>query len=126
VELALQDGNPYVRGTEAAIESVLTNLINNTVAAFEIAGTRARKLRVETSVQHDRFVLTVADNGPGIVGVPKKDIWLPGVTTRSHGTGLGLTIVRDTVADLGGDVDALEKSLLGGAQIVVKLPLVST
>jgi signal transduction histidine kinase len=126
VDLTLQDGTPHVRGSEAAIESVLTNLINNSIAAFEAAGTRDRKLRIETSMEDDRFLLSVADNGPGIVGVLKKDIWLPGVTTRPHGTGLGLTIVRDTIADLGGDVDAIEKSELGGAQVLVKLPLVST
>jgi signal transduction histidine kinase len=126
VELALVESKPHVSGSEAAIESVLTNLINNSVAAFESGATRARKLRIETRVEDNHFLLTVADNGPGIRGISKKDIWLPGITTRPHGTGLGLTIVRDTVADLGGDVDALVKSKFGGAQIMVKLPLVST
>lgn len=126
VELALAEGKPRVSGSEAAIESILTNLVNNSIAAFESAATRARKLRIETTVEDNRFMLTVLDNGPGITGVAKKDIWLPGVTTRPHGTGLGLTIVRDTVADLGGEVDALTKSRLGGAQIMVKLPLVSS
>ena len=126
LDLDLAESKPHVSGSEAAIESVLTNLINNSVAAFESAATRARKLRIETSVEDNQFLLTVTDNGPGIKGIAKKDIWLPGITTRPHGTGLGLTIVRDTVADLGGDVDALVKSKLGGAQIMVKLPLVST
>jgi signal transduction histidine kinase len=126
VELALGAGNPCVRGSEAAIESILTNLINNSISAFEVAGTHSRRLHIETSMEDNRVQLNVADNGPGIVGVLKKDIWLPGITTRPHGTGLGLTIVRDTVGDLGGDVDADEKSDFGGAQIRVRLPVVST
>jgi signal transduction histidine kinase len=126
VDLDLAEADPRVRSSEAAIEAILTNLINNSVAAFEVAGTRARRLRIATSTEDSRFLLTVIDNGPGIIGVTKKDIWLPGVTTRPHGTGLGLTIVRDTVTDIGGDVDALAKSKLGGAQITIKLPLVST
>jgi C4-dicarboxylate-specific signal transduction histidine kinase len=69
------------------------------------------------------FTLRVLDNGPGITGIKKSDIWLPGETTRRNGTGLGLAIVKDTVADLGGDVDAVEHSELGGAEIIIKLPI---
>ncbi|GAG05310.1 unnamed protein product, partial [marine sediment metagenome] len=43
--------------------------------------------------------------------------------TRPNGTGLGLTIVRDTVTDLGGTVDALEKGELGGAEFIIELPI---
>ena len=50
-------------------------------------------------------------------------VWLPGVTTRPNGTGLGLTIVRDAVLDLGGSVDAVEQGELGGAEILIELPI---
>jgi C4-dicarboxylate-specific signal transduction histidine kinase len=36
---------------------------------------------------------------------------------------LGLTIVRDAVTDLGGRVDAIEKGELGGAEIIIELPI---
>lgn len=123
-ELSLGAGTPYIHGSEAAFESILTNLINNSIAAFEMGGTPNRTLRVATAIENDTFTLAVADNGPGLVGISKKNIWLPGVTTKPHGTGLGLTIVRDTVIDLGGNVDAVEHSDLGGAEIKVNLPLV--
>jgi C4-dicarboxylate-specific signal transduction histidine kinase len=125
VDLELSEGTPLVRGSEAAIESLVANLINNSVAAFEAAGTNNRRLKVETNAYPDDVVLTVSDNGPGIVGIPEKDIWSPGITTRPHGTGLGLTIVRDTVTDLGGSVDAKKKGELGGASIIIRLPLTS-
>ena len=51
------------------------------------------------------------------------EIWLPGRTSTPGGTGLGLTIVRDSVTDLGGQVHAIAKGELGGAEIVVALPL---
>ena len=67
--------------------------------------------------------MTVSDNGPGIDGINKRDIWLPGRTTRKNGTGLGLTIVRDASEDLGGEVDAEQRGDLGGADIMVQLPI---
>lgn len=116
-------GKPYLRGSDAAIESIFTNLLNNSVAAFESGGTRDRVIRISTSISLDRWTLTVSDNGPGIQGIRKTDIWLPGRTTRKNGTGLGLTIVRDAVKDLGGKVDAIERGDLGGAVITVELPI---
>ncbi|MCY3664638.1 MAG: sensor histidine kinase [Gemmatimonadetes bacterium] len=116
-------GNPYLRGSDAAIESILTNLLNNSLAAFESGGTRDRVVRISTSIALDRWTLMVHDSGPGIQGIRKADIWLPGLTTRKNGTGLGLTIVRDAVKDLGGEVDAIERGELGGAVITVELPI---
>ncbi len=116
-------GKPYLKGSDAAIESIFTNLLNNSVAAFESGGTRARVVRVSTSISQGRWTLTVHDSGPGIQDIRKTDIWLPGRTTRKNGTGLGLTIVRDAVKDLGGEVDAIERGELGGAVITVELPI---
>lgn len=116
-------GNPYLRGSDAAIESIFTNLLNNSVAVFESRGTRDRVVRISTSISLDRWTLMVHDSGPGIQGIRKADIWLPGRTTRKNGTGLGLTIVRDAVKDLGGEVDAIERGELGGAVITVELPI---
>jgi C4-dicarboxylate-specific signal transduction histidine kinase len=122
----LADASPYLRGSEAAIESILTNLVNNSMTAFETEGTSNRTLVIATEVEDGFVTLSVSDNGPGIAGVSKRDIWLPGITTKPNGTGLGLTIVRDTVTDLGGEVDAIEKGTLGGAKIIVKLPILNS
>jgi len=63
------------------------------------------------------------DNGPGIRGLTVDEIWLPGKTTTPNGTGLGLTIVRDAVVDLGGKTYAISSSEFGGAEIIVELPI---
>ena len=58
------------------------------------------------------------------MGIRRSEIWLPGRTTRKNGTGLGLTIVRDAVNDLGGRVEAVENGPRGGAVIKVQLPII--
>lgn len=115
--------SPYIRGSEAAIESIVTNLLNNSLAAFESAGTTNRTIRIITTLEENVWKMSVQDNGPGIEGISKKDIWLPGRSTRINGTGLGLTIVHDTVIDLGGEVDVVEHCELGGTEIVIELPI---
>ena len=119
----LAPGRPYVRASEAALESVVVNLLTNCLSAFEAGGTLDRVIEISTEVSGTVWRLTVEDSGPGIEGIRKADIWLPGRTTRKNGTGLGLTIVRDAVRDLGGSVDATDKRRLGGATIIVVLPI---
>jgi signal transduction histidine kinase len=123
IETRLASGNPFLRGSEAAIESIITNLLNNSLAALEGVTIKDRMIRVVTRIESSVLIIHVLDNGPGIEGINKKDIWLPGYTTRKNGTGLGLTIVRDSVIDLGGKVDAIEHGELGGAEVVIELPL---
>ena len=126
VQKNLAAGKPYLRGSEAAIESIITNLLNNCMAAFEDGGTSERIIKLSTQVLDDRWTLKVDDSGPGIQGIRKTDIWLPGRTTRRNGTGLGLAIVRDSVKDLGGRVAAEEEGDLGGATISVELPILGS
>lgn len=116
-------GNPYLRGTDAALESIITNFLNNSIVWFAGMQIEDRKVVIRTRVSGNTLMLRVLDNGPGIVGINVKDIWLPGYTTRPNGTGLGLTIVRDAVADLGGTIDAIEHGELGGAEFIIELPI---
>ena len=122
VSLDLSPGDPYIRATEAAVESIVVNLLNNSIVALEEI--KNRKIIVKTEVQGSVLLMTVSDNGAGIKGISVKDIWLPGETTNTNGTGLGLTIVRDTVHDLGGKVSAMANGELGGAKISVEIPII--
>ncbi|MEU6901841.1 sensor histidine kinase [Streptomyces virginiae] len=118
-----------VRSTIADIESILSNLIVNAAHAFTrtdaIRPERTIRIRTRLAVEGDttRLCLSVDDSGPGIREISLSAIWLPGKTTRDNGTGLGLTIVRDIVADLGGTQEARQHGELGGARIMVWLPV---
>lgn len=119
----LLKANPFLRTTEASLESIITNLINNSIVALE-SSNGDRQILIITEIQENILIINVADNGPGIVDISLKDIWLPGRTTNPNGTGLGLTIVRDAVYDLGGQVRAIPKGKLGGAELIVELPII--
>jgi signal transduction histidine kinase len=88
-------------------------------------GRGPREILLRTEASSDRALLTVADSGPGIVGLSVSEIWLPGRTTTTGGSGLGLTIVRDAAIELGGRASARAAGELGGAEFTVELPLVA-
>lgn len=123
----LVDSTPLVHGSVAAVEAILANLVTNAANALatEDAAGRSREIVIRTELGGDRLLVRVLDTGPGIKKLVLDEIWLPGHTTRPGGTGLGLTIVRDTVTDLGGRVQAIATGELGGAEFIVDLPLVS-
>ena len=124
LELSVPDEPLTVYGSEAALESILTNAINNSLVALEESATEKRRIRVEASRASESLCLVVADNGRGLQELSTESIWLPGITSREDGTGLGLTIVRDAVSDLGGNVTCNSPGVLGGFDLVVHAPLV--
>jgi signal transduction histidine kinase len=126
IDLDLSEQQPEVFGSIASIESILMNLITNALNAFvSAAGSgRERKIEIRTEMQGEQWLLiSVLDTGPGILTLSTEEIWLPGRTTSPDGTGLGLTIVRDSVVDLGGKVSVVAQGTLGGAEFLIRLPL---
>lgn len=112
-------------GTEALVETVITNCLTNAVSAFERPGARTvgRFIYMRAIIEEDYLVVEIEDNGPGI-NMDIAEIWLPGKTTRQEGTGFGLTIVKDSVLDLGGAY-AASTGLEGGAKFRFRFPLMN-
>lgn len=121
VETDFTDEDASYVGTVASLESVVANLVINAVSAMDdVRGERL--IRVQTSLEGKSLVLDIADSGPGIRNINIEEIWLPGRSTTNRGVGLGLTIVRDIVADFRGTTEVEPKGELGGAQFVIQIP----
>ncbi len=125
LKLHLPKKSLRVAGSKALVESIIANLATNALQAFRMKGARVddRIVQVRISQEEDDAVISVADNGPGIRGIGTDEIWLPGQTTSPDGTGFGLTIVRDSVADLRGSRTVIGNGELGGAEFKIVLPL---
>jgi signal transduction histidine kinase len=99
----------------AAYSGIVMNLVANAFKALAARSDKApRRVLITASVAGDRHVLTVSDSGIGIPLSLRSRIWDPLYsTTRKENTslgsgmGLGLTLVRRVVQNLGGKVEAL-------------------
>lgn len=128
VQTNLIDAEVKIYGSDACIESIVFNLLTNAATALESLHGCRRKIVVSSNLSdvnsegNIEVLISIADNGSGIIDISPDEIWLPGKTTKLNGTGLGLTIVKDTVEDLGGNVEINPKGHLGGAEFIITLP----
>lgn len=112
-----------VKGDPIQLQQVILNLIINAIDAISQANSTKRAINVAT-VRSDAFAeIRIADSGPGIAPADVKNIFNPFFTTKPHGMGMGLAIVRTIVEAHGGTMFA-ENQTSGGALFTIRLPLV--
>ena len=106
---------PPVLGNRDQLAQIFTNLIKNAVVSLPRSG---GTIKLSTYYQHGFRVaapggntrvhlpiaVTIEDNGTGIPDAMKSHIFVPFVTTKANGTGLGLALVAKIVADHGGAI----------------------
>jgi signal transduction histidine kinase len=119
VSYAGTDGEALARCDGAQMRQVLWNLVRNAIQASSARATVT--VRVE---ERDRNVtLAVDDQGPGIPADASARIFDDFFTTRTHGAGIGLAVVRRIVDDhspMGVRLE-LEHADTGGASFRVTL-----
>lgn len=103
------------------LQQVLLNLALNAMDAMDSTAPGARQLEIATADRGDALELTVADRGCGIATPQRETVFESFYTTKTHGMGLGLSIVRAIVAAHGGQVSAVGRDG-GGTLFVLTLP----
>jgi nitrogen fixation/metabolism regulation signal transduction histidine kinase len=79
-------------------------------------------LNIKTIIEENRLILSIADNGEGVLPENINKIFEPFFTTKEHGLGLGLPMTRRVIEEHGGSVEF--KSTRGtGSEIIFVLPL---
>jgi signal transduction histidine kinase len=111
-------GRVTLTADAAQLQQVLVNLTLNALDAMPTGGTLS--VRIRTS--RDQVVVEVSDTGPGVSRNLIPRLFLPFVTTKETGLGLGLVISRRIVEDHGGTIGAANRPN-GGATFVVRLPV---
>ena len=112
----------YFTGDEIRLFQILTNLVSNAVK-FSYKGT----ITVSYSID-DALLLEVCDQGIGIPPDRIEDIFLPffqidtGLTKENKGVGLGLSIVKQLVSVMGGDIELFSNRKGTCFRIVIPSP----
>lgn len=105
VETRLDPAVPTVVGDANALQQVVLNLVTN---SWEAMAGQGGEIRIEIGRALARpgwVVLVVADTGPGIAAENVPKIFDPFYTTKTEGTGLGLSVSYGIVRDHHGTVD---------------------
>jgi signal transduction histidine kinase len=105
-----------VNADAAQLRQLIWNLVRNAVQASTAGGT----VRVSVNCESDAVVLRVEDDGVGIDPEAKERLFDAFFTTRSHGTGIGLAVVKRIADDHGFAID-VDSERGRGAVFRVKL-----
>lgn len=118
--LRLTPGRPAVQGDAVSLRRVLENLVRN--ALDSMAGRNGGGVvQVRTATDGRLVWLEVTDNGCGMTEAARARAFDDFFTTKPGGTGLGLSVVRRLVLDLGGSV-RLTSNPGTGTTVMVELP----
>jgi PAS domain S-box-containing protein len=101
---------PVVVGDRVQLQQVLMNLMINSIDAMKnVEGTRQLTLNSELS-DDAQLLVSVYDMGSGIPIEQADQIFAAFFTTKSYGTGMGLSISRSIVESHGGRLWAINNS----------------
>jgi signal transduction histidine kinase len=88
---------PHIEAYASELNQVWTNIIDNAVDAMDGKG----EISLRTYGEDNHVIVEITDNGPGIPEKIQSRIFEPFFTTKApgHGTGLGLHISHDIIAN---------------------------
>ena len=101
VELAVDPRVDLVLVDRVQVQQVLVNLFRNAMDAMQDSPRRELRITVEPA-QGGMVEVAVADTGPGLSEEVAAKLFLPFVTTKPQGMGVGLSISRSIVEAHGG------------------------
>lgn len=84
------------------IEQVLINLINNSIHALQ--GRNNPTIKISCTVENDKTILILSDNGKGIEEEILNQVFIPFFTTKKNGSGIGLSLSKNILKKHGGNL----------------------
>jgi signal transduction histidine kinase len=111
---------PRVRANPVLLAWALENVVRNAVDAL---GGRGGDILIAAYADGaDSVHVHIADDGPGIAPQVRDRIFEPGVSTKSGGWGVGLSLTRRIVQDLHGGRIIVRQRRRGGTVFDIALP----
>lgn len=114
---------PVIEGDETYLESALLNIILNAIEAMDNSG----KLTISTALiesgkENPIIEINISDTGCGVKPEDMERIFIPCFTTKSSGSGLGLTITQKIIEAHNGTIKVNSK-INEGTTFTIHLPL---
>ena len=100
---------------------VFENLLKNSAEAIDH---KEGRINIRTSKLSNKVIVLVEDNGKGITAKVRRNLFMPGFTTKKRGWGLGLSLAKRIVEDYhNGKIYVKESQLGKGTTFAVEIPL---
>lgn len=121
LETNLSTSMPNVLMDVGLMQQALLNLVKNGIQAME-GNEGEKKITISTYLEGANAILSVKDTGCGMTDKQMEKIFEPYYTTKSNGTGLGLTVLFKIIKEHNGDIHV--RSVKGeGSEFTIALPV---
>ena len=111
---------------EKLFRDVLINLSQNALAAIKTRIDSEENydglFKIDCKIIDNKYIISIMDNGCGMNKATAEKIFEPYFTTKSSGTGLGMTMVYKVIKEFSGNilVDSIENE---GTKFTIKFPI---
>jgi len=107
-EVKVEDHVPnsvFVRTDQNLLSQVLINLLKNALESFRDEALPDHPLiRISAKEENDRIRIDICNNGEEIAHELREQIFVPFYTTKENGSGIGLSLSKQIMLLLGGDI----------------------
>lgn len=118
--LICQPETIYMKGDENQLSQVLLNLLKNSIQALD--GQGDGKICIHAQQNEHTTIIDITDNGPSIPPELQEKVFIPFFTTKSEGTGIGLSLCKQIVRYHDGHL-TLQESQPGKTVFHINIPL---
>jgi signal transduction histidine kinase len=118
LSISLDSNLPLVLADRESLHQVFLNLVNNSCDAMPNGG--QLEIATRNLYQEKQIEIMFSDSGMGIAEHVVEHLFEPMFTTKQSGTGLGLVIARDIIAEHRGRIELVSGS--SGAVFLLALP----
>lgn len=123
VGIRIEPGVDTILADPRALHQVLMNILAN--ASDALQATKYPKISVAIFRLHNGIGIRIKDNGQGMTEEEQKHLFTPFYTTKSHGTGLGMVIVKRMLSNMNSSIE-VRSSKGKGTTVEILLPLSRT
>jgi signal transduction histidine kinase len=120
MQVDLEDGLSRVSATPQLEQAILNLLLNARDAAAQVS---EKRITIRSWSEGEEIFIEVSDSGPGVPENIRNRIFDPFFTTKTpgEGTGLGLSVSRTVIQEMGGEL-TLESHEGEETRFLVRLP----
>ncbi len=118
ISFSVKNGDTlYFYSDSNLLFQIFLNLALNSIEAINRGG----RIDVDYKRDHDSVTIVMKDDGPGIPSRIREKIYEPFYTTKKNGSGLGLTVTKNLVENLYGNIKLIPTK--SGACFEILLPV---
>ena len=122
VQIQLHSEALNFTGDKSQLQQVLLNLITNAIEAFPATFEGLKNITIQTNIESNRIVMSVADNGVGISPEIEAVVFELLRTNKESGMGIGLWLSKTIINSHQGNI-SFTTQVNQGTRFVVTLPL---